>query len=537
MNLKSLLATAMAVLLLVSCTKEVIKEVYVGGEDDPGTTRVTFALDANMVKTKSVDDHGNLSPTEYENLIYNYALFIFKSSGMLEATLVAKSSALDNPLTPDNNGLLTFTEAQNPGLTWDGDAIVISAGNKTFFAIVNAPKEYVDDQDSFINNKTLTLDELKNNTLLLGGELNKIVGQYGNQNDDVVYFQNPVFANGANRGFLMTSIVTPLQPDGFFKQRLDETEDNDPVVSITVSVGRAMAKVSLASDLTPADEITIKDLAQPYGALEVEGYKLINNPDEMNVAIDMSAGLLQTPYFDASSVTTSNYFISNNSSQGTDYIPVSKFDPQNDERTFTYCIENANQTPKYGNAAIATIKGYFTPLSGNLGDAKIVAPTDLETDENLNSDGDFWRIWIKPYTTSGGQALGGEYADEYFNADPTANLGDFVTAKTTTTNPKYPDLKVGDLEVYEYPKGLCYYYLPLENEENEASPYSVIRNSYYKIDIKSVSGPGYPEDPGNPGEPGGPDKPGPEVPLDAQTKIKASIKVLDWDVVNQTGNL
>jgi len=91
--------------------------------------------------------------------------------------------------------------------------------------------------------------------------------------------------------------------------------------------------------------------------------------------------------------------------------------------------------------------------------------------------------------------------------------------------------------VYEYPSGLCYYYLPLENENNEGSPYTVQRNSYYTINIKSVAGAGFPEDPEKPGEPGGPDKPGPEVPIEAQTNIKASIKVENWDEVKQTGNL
>lgn len=129
------------------------------------------------------------------------------------------------------------------------------------------------------------------------------------------------------------------------------------------------------------------------------------------------------------------------------------------------------------------------------------------------------------------------YGDEYFISDPASRLGDYLQTYLGKSAAEIDKItEAGGLEVTYYPEGLCYYYLPLENS-NVASPYTVVRNSYYMIDIESVMGPGYPEDPGKPGEPGGPDKPGPEVPIEAQTNIKASIKVEDWDPVNQTGNL
>ncbi|MCC8094427.1 MAG: hypothetical protein LIP05_03130, partial [Tannerellaceae bacterium] len=134
-----LFAVELAAITLVGCTKEIIveKEVPVENEGETGSTLVKFALDANMVQTRTTADHGTLDPTDDENKIYNYALFIFKSNGMIEATLKKQSPGLDAPLGPDTNGLLTFDKDQNPDLSWneDGDAIVISAGVKTFLLL------------------------------------------------------------------------------------------------------------------------------------------------------------------------------------------------------------------------------------------------------------------------------------------------------------------------------------------------------------------------------------------------------------------
>lgn len=401
----------------------------------------------------------------------------------------------------------------------------------------------MDTQNSFLANESLTLDQLKSYTLTLGGELNKIVGAYGDDGidsgtPDPVYFDNPVYTNGDNRGFLMTTIITDVQSDGFFRQRLDETEEGDPAATVTVSVGRAMAKVSLASDLTPFSNIPANgDPAQPYGTLEVEAYKIINNPDEMNVAIDVTSGIVMTPYFANTTVNTANYFVSNNTSQESEnyYIPVSN----SSAKTFAYCIENANNIPKYGNATIALIKGYFTPLSNSNSEYKnamILDPTKNFSSATLGEKEDFYRIWIPAYEYNG-QALGGAYEDEYFVEDPRPYLDDYLQTYKNLSAAEISEITAaGGLQVSDYPEGLCYYYLPLENATAD-SPYTVVRNSYYKIDIESVAGAGYPEDPNTPGEPDGPDKPGPEVPIEAQTNIKASIKVEKWDEVKQTGKL
>ncbi|MCD8179788.1 MAG: hypothetical protein LUE98_21260 [Tannerellaceae bacterium] len=131
MNLKSLLATAMAVLLLVSCTKEVTKEIYI--EKEEGPTKIKIALSPGDNGTKA-GNHYNLKPTDDENLIYNYALFIFNSSGLLEESLIATISSTSNGAKsytdPEFADGLTFSAAENPGKIDDNGLITLTAGNK-----------------------------------------------------------------------------------------------------------------------------------------------------------------------------------------------------------------------------------------------------------------------------------------------------------------------------------------------------------------------------------------------------------------------
>lgn len=210
MNLKSLLATAMAVLLLVSCTKEVIKEVYVGGEDDPGTARIKINLVSdNVPKVKSANDHYGITPTQDELKIYNYALFIFNSSGMLEASLIQTIGKNENNYTPEiyNNSPLEFTQAENPEYIDDNGVITLTAGRKEFFAIVNAPLSLLARQAEFVSNNSLTRQVALSQLYEMTG-LEGIVGTYGDENDptDILWFDNPVTDTGENRGFMMTTL-------------------------------------------------------------------------------------------------------------------------------------------------------------------------------------------------------------------------------------------------------------------------------------------------------------------------------------------
>ncbi|MCC8153151.1 MAG: fimbria major subunit [Tannerellaceae bacterium] len=152
------------------------------------------------------------------------------------------------------------------------------------------------------------------------------------------------------------------------------------------------------------------------------------------------------------------------------------------------------------------------------------------------TNGTFYRIWIPLYTSSvTGEAAGNRYNGFYYTSEPTeVNLEEYISSKKATMG--WPeDIK---LVVDTYTGGICYYRLPLYNRNTNASsaPYTVKRNTYYMIDVETVSDAGYPDENGG-GDGDGGNKVDPEEPLEPQSEIEVNIKVADWEEVKQGGNL
>ncbi len=511
MKLKSFFAVALAMATLLSCTEKV---VVITPEN--GTARIQVGLNLDEAGTRA--GHYDKTPNVDELKIYNYALFIFNSANILEATLMAMPYSTQtggNPENYDETVGLTFDSALNENLDANG-VLTLSAGAKSFFAIVNAPYELLQRQDDYLKGDNLSRQGLADETLTFD-DLKTIVGGYDSQNyGGIVTFTNGP-TQGDNRGFMMTTIAT----NGYYETTLKEIEDENEFEVLEIPVGRAMAKVSLGTELAGNPGST----QEPNGTLDVLSYKIINNPKEMYIIPRITSGVWLSPYYRDTNVVTANYFESHNEVDDqyfaaadvreTNYIPVST----DLNRTFTYCIENANLTPKQGNSTIAVIKGIFTPYGSNM--------VDNVTDHNpvtLTTGNTFYRIWVPVYTDTSGDTQGGRYDPYYYQTKPSdVELQAYATAEYEGVT----------LEVDEFVNGICYYRLPLYNEKETVSPYTVKRNSYYMIDVISVSDNGYP----NEDENGGGNKVDPDETLDSQSNIKVSIKVSDWDEIEQGGAL
>ncbi|MCC8153152.1 MAG: hypothetical protein LIP01_02390 [Tannerellaceae bacterium] len=211
--------------------------------------------------------------------------------------LSKKTDNSDNPYL-DENGVLT-----------------LSSGTKLFVAIVNAPAELLAIQNQYLNNNTLNQQALMSETLTFN-DLTTIVGKY---NNGIVSFTN---TNSNNRGFMMTTLDTK----GYEEKVLSETADGDTPQDIDLTVGRAMAKVSLGSELEGT--VAGSDEA-PNGTLEVLSYKIINNPKEMYIMPHYQSGVVISPYYYDDAVRPNSYFDSHNTVLNGDeseenYIPVSQ---------------------------------------------------------------------------------------------------------------------------------------------------------------------------------------------------------------------
>ncbi|MCD8193677.1 MAG: Mfa1 family fimbria major subunit [Tannerellaceae bacterium] len=473
MTFKGFVYIIIGVYGMMACVKEVVDDNPV--EISPEDAKIRIALKANEFSTKGAGDHYSTALLPEEKRVFNYAIFIFNSDYQLEASLTATPYDPDRkpgsaPLTYE--APLTFTDDRGEEIE-----VVLTSGQKYLFALVNAPLPLLEEQNRLLANPATTLSDLNNWVLNVHADLGLITG-------------STATPKGEERGYLMTS------GNGVESVFLEPVFGD--AASISLSVGRAMAKVSVASDLAANPRSLTQ---QPNGELTDITYKIINNPQEIYVVPSIISNVLYTPwyygakgsYFDSPGLLADNY------------VPISR----KGALTQIYCMENANQTPNSGNSTMAVIKGIYTP--------DVLYRADGSTLFTGYQKGNhFWRI---ANVTNG---VITSYEDKYYGENPS-------------------QLLTQGQEAIKYTNGETYYLIYLRNTSS-AAPYTVKRNSYYNIDITSVSNAGSgsidttdPEDPGpgGPGEPGGPGNPG---PVDSDG-IKVTIQVVDWESVNQGGNL
>lgn len=281
---------------------------------------------------------------------------------------------------------------------------------------------------------------------------------------------------------------------GFFMTNVDKEpvakdliKTTDPTANpVTIKVGRAVAKVNAA--FAPLSETG-------GGKLDptTVRYKIRNNPKKMFFMPVYEADVLKTPFFgDVTPVPADNYFHMTSYSSAL----TSAFG-----NTALYTIENSNEIPREGNSTHLMIQGKFVP-------EKSYNKSGAGEKVGAAANGDFWRIKV------GGK--NGVFSDKFYFEDPTnaaAAAGDAV---------------------YKYATGLSYYALWVadNSQTNATAKYTVKRNNFYKVTITSVSGPGGNAEGGDNGAIVDPDE-----ELDAETQIKATIEILPWNVIDQSGGI
>jgi len=474
MNLQRYIYIFLSMICLTACVKDVVIDPPVIRE--PEETGVKFILKAEEFSTKGAQDHHSTQPLPEEKRIFNYAIFIFNANQELEATLTADPYSPETSSTGiDYNQSLTFRDENGEEIV-----VILTTGVKYMFALVNAPEPLLEERDQFISRTGTTLQDFTNWILNVEAEggLGLITG-------------TSATPSGRDRGFMMTS------RNGAERVILDPSDEGE-VTTITMPVVRAMAKVSVASDLS----VPYNPEQQPYGEFTDIYYKIVNNPHTMYVVPSVSQDIVQTPapggYVDSPGPLAGNY------------IPVSR----KGALTQLYCMENAGSTADPQTSTMAIVKGTFTPHL-------LYQANGVDLYTGYRKGDDFWRV----ANVQNGQRV--SYESIYYGEDPS----------------KY--LEEGQV-VVPYPAGETYYGIYLRND-NSTTPYTVRRNSFYNIDITRVNhageegegsvnpgpGPEVPEDP----DPEDPDPgPGPKPGVDGP-QIEVAIRIGQWETIDQGGNL
>lgn len=422
------LLTAMLIastMTLVSCSDDTDDN---GGKIVPNTgkTSVRFILKQSAPHTYAPANAS--TPTTEERTIKTASLYIFNSVKTLEQVV---------PMTVNSGAASEIFET--------------TTGTHYVYALVNPPVSKI---PTFSVGST---------TLL---EFEKSIIQLANIEE---------LTNAATTGFFMTNITRP-NAEVF---NTGGTEDN-PATTISIQVGRAVAKVNVEFKADPAQ--------QPLGLLSSVQYTVRNNPKEMYLMPFYNGNVLETPFFNAAH-DENNYF------DNPSYINA-------DGSTATYTTENSNAGKVLkGKATYVLIKGVFTPTT--------TYNTQGVEDASVPSVGsDFYRIY-EPATNT--------YTVKIYSEAPSTTE---VGAATNDVN----------AQIIQYPGGVSYYplFLADNTEIDEVAKYTVKRNSYFYLTIKSVNGPGISssQDPIKPNE-----------PIVTDTWLEASIDILDWVVIDQQGGI
>ena len=294
----------------------------------------------------------------------------------------------------------------------------------------------------------------------------------------------------------MTNLAEITADNNFWMTNLEKQPSQVTVTSaaasneFSVNVGRACAKVSLQVGA---------GVSGSGGALSDIVYKVKQNPNKMYLmpvynGNNYTGDQLLTPYYETANAGT--YFDGANIT----------LDPATTPKS-TYMTENSNQTILPKKATYLEVSGIWTPDLAHTRDAD-----GKPVQTPLAKGTKFWRIaqYDKIATANDKKLIG--YKDAFcYNAMPKAAL-------------------VGTNQAaVEYPAGKCYYAIYVQDKNagtDKQLPlrYTIKRNSFFKVVISSISGPGSSSEEGV--------IPDPDKPVEQTINMSVTISVAEWTIAD-----
>lgn len=520
---------AAAMLLLGSCTKDV-DNPQGGGNGDGGVVEgiptyatVSLSQRSGAGTYAGAGDYvgGNSEATTEEKGIASAAVLVFNQNDILE-------------------NYVKFTKPANEGDPW-AMTFPTTTGKKRLFAVANLPDaSYTTLEDIFEgkNGKTAADKQLAN--------ICKII-------QTITAIGDATTANG----FYMSNVYPLIDPqtkktattepqvtvENITDEDVNDGPDGDKLNNnFTIYIGRMVAKV------TPSIDANLKPLSGD-GEIDLANaaYRVRNNPTRFYTfpvyTTVKGQDVLSSPYFERTydfknpvdytdkntSVGAADFF-----DNGTNkYQPTDPAKPDNDKwvNPFgpkmgedSYLTENSPQTATRHKVTFLSIAAKWTPNVNatflNADGTKVADPDKNGVQAIAGAGGTFWRVqkW------EGGLIKG--YLDGIYVAEPEKYTDpDDGALKTAFATNRGDD---GYLKV-KYDGGIAYWAYWMKNSNNGAiaEKYALKRNNHFKVKIISIDGVGEPTEDDNL------DK----DDLEANTSMKATIEVLNWNVVDIEGGI
>ncbi|WP_294470501.1 Mfa1 family fimbria major subunit [uncultured Bacteroides sp.] len=556
----------MATLTFAACNNEELPAEVTGNngnaevvEGVPTYARLTVQMDG-VKRTRTATETGTADEQNVKNIhVYVFANGLFETSTGPSGDVVSNSTGVfHSEVMKLTSGLKTILVVANKGTDW----YPTPTTGTTLAAF----------QDQLMDMYTTP------------GRLAHDVSAVARAGDGYKKLQG--MDNPADNGFLMSNLLSnssfTLKP-GISRADAERndygSEDPADYNHFKISLYRAAAKLqttyndanALIYSTTQGDDLS---KVVTVGKLTKPSFTVRNLPQKVYLFQHGSVDSpLMTPLYNATNTNSSwGDFRIFDEVNAPDIEVVAK----NETPNSLYLPENANAIPVIGNTSYVLVKGVFEPnrdlvitdvdnngnyeygFKGNSdpinvftyspawGSVIYAVPASITGDQERLKHGInttlktyLVRTGLKAYINSNEKSPvydGIIGRNVYYSIKPGAKDGIYntlVISKNIEKDDKSYDATVVETVKYlQYNNGITYYRINIQDgtqPENHNLAYSITRNNLYKVNVKSISGIGYPNE--------GDVTVDPETPISQKTYMQAHISVEEWKVVDQDADL
>lgn len=517
-------------LLLGSCTKDVDNPNSPGGGGEGGVvegipTYATVSLSQRTGAGTYADAgeyvNGNSQATAAEKKINDAAVLVFNNNDVLENFVKFENADID--AEPYAKTFATTT------------------GKKRLYALANIGDDNYQKIEAIFNGQTAA-DKKLSNVCKVIQEITTIADAADNTLDQENFWMSNVYKLGAT----IEDQVTVLNVD---QTTVEKGDGDDPATNnFKVYIGRMVSKVTpkFAADLvinSGDGTIETKD-----GKVVAE-YRVRNNPKRFYTFPVYEGTQLISPYYNRTyDLPTPTDYADDNTKVGkNDFFDNGHEDGGNHTfvkaATDSYLTENSPKEAKRHKVTFLSIKAKWIPnanallldADGSIADdaaATLKKITDATDAVPAGNGGTFYRVqkW------QGGKIVGycpGIYAETPTNWTDVGGTPDDTPGALFTKVDDRNAAKASATPCYlivTYDQGMAYwaYWMRSRLDGTIAEKYALKRNNHYKVNIISVDGVGEPTEDDNL------DK---DEDLEADASMKATIEVLNWNVVDIEGGI
>lgn len=556
-----------SLLTLAACTNDENDSIGGSGNSQEGVktwARLDIKVGGPVTRATTVPAAGD------DGKIHNINVYVFNDAGQFEAT----------------TDIATPEDSHN---TVHSTTLALTSGRKKVYVVANLDPAWM---PANVPATQTAFEALFHELCETPGRRNPAVTRVGDSFSDLTGGEDG--SKGVLMSNVLTGVYFTLNPGVSKEQASQASYDDPTAMEqnnhLQVSLFRAPAKIQVSYD--DADVLTINSVTagKPIAKLDPASlrFAIRNLPKSTYMFLHNRENGFLTPHYAFTNVNSSEADFAAIFDDADPIDQQVKLESENP--VSVYVPENANQTPMVGNTTYAIIKATLRPMKNvMINNIRVTgkAPDFVATEEYDDTDYSTNTEVIPPFFTANNKIFTlpknismtdderREYGFSLLLKDYLASNGKSPFLKTTESDPAnegdvqnqkwvyytceadvpqgiyqiakirkhvknndtgifYPE-EVADIRFLQYVDGAVHYRINIEDNEDGKTDsnnlyYSVMRNRFYKVKIRSVSAIGTASEDGS-------SSVDPTDPVNSKTYMQAHITVVPWTVVSQDADL